>query len=1507
MKNLNTNFILFSFLPKKNKTNFLCKFCKTKFYTFSLLLLYLCCIQVAMAQDRPPDYSDRFILEDEQIKFERRWMDEKPAKGQGFSVFQRWNHFMGSRINSYEFLNSDVGENMWQAIQQQSNTHNPKNKSSSDTCVSGGQWKEVGNRQVCTSLAEKNQGYGRLDFVKLYPETGTPTIAYVGSPGGGIWAKDLTQPSSTWKPLTDYNLQYNNGGTTDISALGVSDLAIHPTNPKVMWVVTGDFTQSGGLLAVYGIGILKTIDGGNTWTKCNMPPNSPNPYYSSFNAVPKKIIVNNSNPSILYVSTNTGIYKSTDGGENFLYSSGGYNHNFSDISFKPTGDYKTIYATSGNIFYKSIDEGATWTTNGINTVTPGITHSQIATHPSQPDYVYIVASNERGGLKGVYFSKNSGSSFTKIYGNNATELNILDTSPDVLFNKTDELKNTGQGNYDLAIITDPADSTGRTLYIGGINVYKLKLNTALTGVESCKMVSFWQKAVYPSGASDNNKLLSAYKIPPKITTYTGTFTSASPTYARAATKNSVYPFTCTFKTEVSYPYAVIRFQATTTDLVVSGKVTDSLPNAHIFLSAYTQAGFTTDVNSACSNIHKLQVEMDTSLKLSHNSLPDHIYELVISTREPAPTLPLKYTITFSKPVKVINTQYSCFYETGSYVHGDIHGLKIENNRLIAVSDGGVYSAKINGDAALEWEDESKGLGIRQCYYFSNYEGGNNTNIILSGAQDNGTEKISYPNVDFPSQLIGGGDGAECIIDPTNPLNMYTAVQYNAISVTTNGGETFSTLLSTVQGSGYDKAKIKLATERAAFISKALAFDAVNKVLFAGYNNVYAVINPTDSIPTAIKIASVCSMCLVTAIKVAPSNPNIVFFVAHNSLYKVEKNPNDPWSLLPKVEVADTAFWGFTKSSGFISDFVVHPTNPDIVWVTLSSLNNHEIKVVKITKNGTSYNYERVGSGGLPKIPVNTIALDPTDPSKERLFVGTDCGVYYTEKCTNPNKSQQWYPLQGTTPTTKLPNVIVSELEIVGTAPNQVLRAATLGRGIWETKLSNLNMNCTCACTEFSAPYLAINNPNNLTITKCVADLQQNPYLDFDTQPIYDADLNDCIYVTAISATLPIKSIGEYICSGSIVLSDAELDFSLINNLEDYIGWHTITLLVTDEGNPDAGCAERVATLTYNVLITCGTNALGITCLPCTNQPANCTYQIEKLPASIGCDGLVRPNGYLGVFSANCAYKLKLTSAPITEEPVEALHNLEAGTYTFDLYQNNYYVSTITETINSIPVTNTLSVTLQKYDINPYKLGCDRAISAFASGSSSSSGVYTYQWGCISQLTNQPIPCENAFSNANNTSLQTNLCPNKKYAVTVTDGMGCTTSASIKIPVDNIILPGTIGGTDIVVIPNAGTKGKANIDATKCFIADINLHPNPTQNNTLLHYTLSSPLHNPQKLPLYLEIYNEMGQKVKQLDKVLVETNQKQDIEIETSNLPPGLYNIIVYACEQTHLLKLIKQ
>jgi hypothetical protein len=118
----------------------------------------------------------------------------------------------------------------------------------------------------------------------------------------------------------------------------------------------------------------------------------------------------------------------------------------------------------------------------------------------------------------------------------------------------------------------------------------------------------------------------------------------------------------------------------------------------------------------------------------------------------------------------------------------------------------------------------------------------------------------------------------------------------------------------------------------------------------------------------------------------------------------------------------------------LTDIVVDPANSLRIWVTIGGYADGS-KVYYSEDGGEHFTNV---SGSLPNIPV--FCASYVAGSDDGLYVGTDIGVFYKDNSLN-----DWIPFQN-----GLPVASVREIEIL---PNEeLLRVATLGRGIWQSAM-----------------------------------------------------------------------------------------------------------------------------------------------------------------------------------------------------------------------------------------------------------------------------------------------------------------------------------------------------------------------------------------------------------------------------------------------------------------------
>jgi photosystem II stability/assembly factor-like uncharacterized protein len=308
-----------------------------------------------------------------------------------------------------------------------------------------------------TQIVGNQTGLGRINVIRSKP--GSSSILFVGTAGGGLWKS--TNKGANWI----------NDPFFDFLSLGVSDIAISESNANVMYVATGDADGLGSSQAAYSVGIVKTTDGGLTWKNTGFS-------YTLGKYIVTKLIINKNNPDVVIAATNSGIYKSTDGGANFTMKTTGIY--FKDMEVAPD-DVNTLYASTygwggNNSIYKSDDNGETW--KSVKSISSCV-RIALATSDANPDVVYALVAGLHRGFHSLLKSTDRGTTWvTK--STLAGSYNILGWADGN--EKTGS--NLGQGEYDLALTVNPGDEN--VIYTGGVNMWK-----STNGGTNWEMISHW--------------------------------------------------------------------------------------------------------------------------------------------------------------------------------------------------------------------------------------------------------------------------------------------------------------------------------------------------------------------------------------------------------------------------------------------------------------------------------------------------------------------------------------------------------------------------------------------------------------------------------------------------------------------------------------------------------------------------------------------------------------------------------------------------------------------------------------------------------------------------------------------------------------------------------------------------------------------------------------------------------------------------------------------------------
>jgi uncharacterized protein (TIGR03437 family) len=292
-----------------------------------------------------------------------------------------------------------------------------------DTTITGPAWTLIGPRPTNT-LAEYGPGGAGLPYAAgrvaaLAVDPRDANVAYLGAAGGGVWK--TTDGGQNWQPLTD-----------DQPSLASGSIAIAPSDPDIVYVGTGEDNNSGD--SYYGAGVLKSTDGGATWTQLAGPFVGPfsSSRTSGGGARIAALAVHPTDPNTVlaavdrFPATASGIYRTSDGGQTWTLVQGGAVG--TEVIFNPTDPtiaYAALGTSTGNSLngvYKSIDSGMTWKASGGRNPTALPTTSvgriEIALAPSNPNILYAGIQNSGtlfGTLLGMFKSTDAGQTWTQVF------------------------------------------------------------------------------------------------------------------------------------------------------------------------------------------------------------------------------------------------------------------------------------------------------------------------------------------------------------------------------------------------------------------------------------------------------------------------------------------------------------------------------------------------------------------------------------------------------------------------------------------------------------------------------------------------------------------------------------------------------------------------------------------------------------------------------------------------------------------------------------------------------------------------------------------------------------------------------------------------------------------------------------------------------------------------------------------------------------------------------------
>jgi len=401
----------------------------------------------------------------------------------------------------------------------------------------------------------------------------------------------------------------------------------------------------------------------------------------------------------------------------------------------------------------------------------------------------------------------------------------------------------------------------------------------------------------------------------------------------------------------------------------------------------------------------------------------------------------------------------------------------------------------------------------------------NSGMVITGLQDNGSKLLSNGTWND----VYGGDGMECIIDPSN-----TAIQY----ATYANGEIHRTL--NTWGSEMEISANISGGANGAWVTPYIVDQNNSQIIYVGYADVW---KSTDRGNSFTKISSMNSYDKLRSMALAPSNSQVLYVADKTHLWKTT-NGGSSWTEITS---------GLPVSTNPISYIAVKHNDPTTLWVTFGSYNANQI--YQSTNGGSTWTNI---STGLPNLPTMCVVQNKLNTGANELYVATDVGVFVK------NGTENWQIFSS-----GLPRVVVAELEIYynPTVPeNSKIRAATFGRGLWESDLYNpttagldAELQSVIAPTgdycgsQTVTPSVQIKNSGNVPITSCTVKYQ------IDNQAVVSQTWNGTL-ASAASVTVNFAPIT--IANGS----------------------HTFVATVeAPNGGTDINAANNSESVTYNVI------------------------------------------------------------------------------------------------------------------------------------------------------------------------------------------------------------------------------------------------------------------------------------------------------------------------------------
>lgn len=450
----------------------------------------------------------------------------------------------------------------------------------------------------------------------------------------------------------------------------------------------------------------------------------------------------------------------------------------------------------------------------------------------------------------------------------------------------------------------------------------------------------------------------------------------------------------------------------------------------------------------------------------------NLYKCSITSQNPTCTTPPFLNLTHA---------YGCDpIAAPAHVHPDQHALAFSipasgsdsgNDLMYFANDGGVYRA-LDGFSGLTtgscsgtnaFDDLNQNLGsMTQFVSFSEHPSDPNT--VLGGAQGNGSPATSQATTNTAWGSVLGGDGGYNAIDPNAATDFYSSnadVPPGGLGVqlcpdAVNCVDSAFSFVVTSDSVGGDDGAFYFPYILDPQSTTAMLVGTCRVWRGARTGGGFTVLSPNfDTLGSGTCSGSEVNLVsALTAGGPTDANGSVVIYAATSGLGPIEGPQSAPTG--GNVWVTTNATMGASSFVNVTNNGPAGSINPNqfpvssvaidasdasgsTAYATVMGFTGGTGHVWKTTNAGTTWSDF---TGNLPDSPANAVVVDSANAE---IYVGTDVGVF-----ASSTASATWTEV-GPTPgqTGFLPNVAVTALRIFNSGGEELLRASTYGRGIWQ--------------------------------------------------------------------------------------------------------------------------------------------------------------------------------------------------------------------------------------------------------------------------------------------------------------------------------------------------------------------------------------------------------------------------------------------------------------------------